>query len=86
MDNGLPNSFVTARQWAWKKLKSLYCRIISRDSFFLKQSLFSIVYEAIISLLSENILQLYVMNIKTFLLTLTNQTLSVLRSCYLWLT
>ena len=34
--------------------------------FFLKQSLFSIVYEGIISLLSENILQLCVMNIKTF--------------------
>ena len=33
---------------------------------FLKQSLFSIVYEAIISLLSANILQLCVMNIKTF--------------------
>ena len=33
---------------------------------FLKQSRFSIVYEAIISLLSANILQLCVMNIKTF--------------------
>ena len=51
--------------------------------FFLKQSLFSIVYEAITSLLSENILQLYVMNIKTFFsLWLTERYLSYVHVIY----
>lgn len=46
-------------------------------------SLFSIVYEAITSLLPENILQLYVMNIKTFFsLWLTERYLSYVHVIY----
>ena len=51
--------------------------------FFLKLSLFSTVYEAITSLLSENILQLYVMNIKTFFsLWLSERYLSYVHVIY----
>ena len=46
-------------------------------------SLFSIVYEAITSFLPENILQLYVMNIKTFFsLWLTERYLSYVHVIY----